>query len=424
MRLAKRAGVFLLPLLLILGCESETQVPSTEIPAQETGSPTADPEARPPQPAAQTAESARPSPADTLPALQFTRYPLPGATALLELMAELTPEQFETVLKLNRIDSTHAQKGDTLILPTPVPDRMRLSPFPDLIYSLRFQAKFILVSLRLQAWGAYEYGRLLRWGPTCSGKRSTPTHEALHYTNWKSRRRTSTDNANWILEWYFNINNSTGCSIHVYDLPGQPASHSCLRMTPDDASWVYDWAEQWVLTSDENLILRHGTPLIAFGEYDFDSPPPWTRLPEDPLAATLQAEEIQTVIDTLSTYEERQSYSRDGYLIAIWPDDDSRPFLIDDIKARFRGHPDFRFYRYHPMSARIFFLAAADHALDFAKLREPIEETGYKIEVMRISGYGRAKRVAGVASFVRARDEQTFLLESMRVPGLNYQTAV
>jgi lipoprotein-anchoring transpeptidase ErfK/SrfK len=95
----------------------------------------------------------------------------------------------------------------------------------------------LLISYPIEAFGAYEQGKLVRWGPTSLGKKSTKTPTGLFFTNWKSKETISTEDSSWILKWYFNLVNSTGVSIHQYGLPGYPASHACARLYEEDAKW-------------------------------------------------------------------------------------------------------------------------------------------------------------------------------------------
>jgi len=87
--------------------------------------------------------------------------------------------------------------------------------------------KLVLVSLRVQAFGAYEGGRLRHWGPTSTGRRDKPTPPGLYHANWKAKERTSTIDDEWLLRWCVNIENS-GISLHQYDLPGyRRATRAC-----------------------------------------------------------------------------------------------------------------------------------------------------------------------------------------------------
>jgi hypothetical protein len=219
------------------------------------------------------------------------------------LSDSLGTERFQQILKLNRIDLGHVRKGDSLIVPvgpggggTSPPDSLAGSPFPRLLAAIT-DPKLLLVSIRVQAFGAYEDGRLVRWGPTSTGRKEMPTPVGLYHVNWKDKERTSTFNEEWELRWCVNIDNSLGTSLHEYALPGRPASHSCVRLLAADAEWFYEWADQWQLTADGREIRENGTPVVIFGEYAYGARPPWKRLPEDPGAATLLPDEIASALE-------------------------------------------------------------------------------------------------------------------------------
>ena len=212
-------------------------------------------------------------------------------------IAALDSAQLTTVLKLNRIDEKHARRR-LLIVPDSIADELTYAPFPATLPQLDSVSKLITVSRRLQAFGAYEYGRLVRWGPSSTGRKETPTEEGLFFTNWKSRETISTDDSTWVLKWYFNIASGKGVAFHEYDLPGRPASHGCVRLLEADARWIFDWAEQWEVPSRKIVRkpLAYGTPVVIMGEYDYTGRAPWMELAENPRAAQVSAEEMDSVL--------------------------------------------------------------------------------------------------------------------------------
>ncbi|HXI21769.1 MAG TPA: L,D-transpeptidase [Gemmatimonadales bacterium] len=196
--------------------------------------------------------------------------------------AALDSAQRLTILKINRVDEAHARRR-ALVVPDRVGDELSYSPFPATVPALLEVPKFIVVSRRVQAFGAYEYGRLVRWGPTSTGKATTPTDSGLFFTNWKSRQAVSTEDPSWILDWYVNFIALKGVAFHQYSLPGRPASHGCVRLLEADAYWIYQWAAQWV-PGRGSKVKRYGTPVLVMGDYDYRAPAPWMELPTAPLA--------------------------------------------------------------------------------------------------------------------------------------------
>lgn len=197
-----------------------------------------------------------------------------------QLRSIRSPDTLSVLFALNRVDNSYLLSQDTLLVPdTFITDIKAYAPFPAHLEELEEIHKIVFISYSLQAFGAYEHGVLTRWGPVSMGKEATPTPTGLFFTNWKSVITRSTDNPDWIMEWYFNLDNSRGVSIHEFELPGYPASHACIRMLEADAFWFYHWADQWLLYSDTK-ISAYGTAAIIFGQYSFGKRKPWLKLAE------------------------------------------------------------------------------------------------------------------------------------------------
>jgi len=217
-------------------------------------------------------------------------------------------DSMSIILALNRVDYKHLFRQDSIILPdTFFKDLMAYSPFPKKLKFLKEVKKLILFSYPIQAFAAYENGVLTRWGPNSMGKKSTPTPTGLFHTNWRSKRAISTIDPEWIMEWYFNLENKLGVSMHEYDLPGYPASHACIRLTQEDAFWFYNWAESWKLLSSTQ-IGAYGTPVIIYGEYSFGGKKPWLELAGNSNALKISADSLQKEINPfLHTIQKRQA---------------------------------------------------------------------------------------------------------------------
>ncbi len=224
-------------------------------------------------------------------------------------------DTLNALLVLNRVDKKHLLRQDTLVVPdTFAADLNVYAPFPDSIATLKPINKIIFASYYAQAFAAYEHGIRVRWGPVSLGKKSTPTDTGLYYTNWKSQKTTSTVDRSWVMEWYFNIDNYGGVSMHEYALPGYPASHACMRLYRADAYWIYHWADQWLLKKNTQLA-AYGTPVLIFGSYPFDGRKPWLSLNEDSTALQVTAEDIsQLVAPSLQLILKRQT-QRDTVLL-------------------------------------------------------------------------------------------------------------
>lgn len=215
-------------------------------------------------------------PWDELPPspVRLSKRPVPGD--LEQLRCQYTREQIALLEKLNRTDANHLIRLGEIT----VPDRwdfreLDYSPLPAKWSWARGKQKALLVHQPSQVFGAYENGRLVRWGPVSSGSSKRPTPPGIYHLNWKSRGRRSTVNPRWYLAWYFNFINEHGISFHQYALPGHPASHGCIRLLERDARWLYQWGEQWKLDESGMLVQRQGTPVWIMDSYPYRKSPAW-----------------------------------------------------------------------------------------------------------------------------------------------------
>jgi hypothetical protein len=226
----------------------------------------------------------------------------------------ISTDSLQVLLYLNRVDKKHLLRQDTLIVPdTFYKDIRKYAPFPDSLEQLKKVHKIIFYAYSIQAFGAYENGSLVRWGPVSMGKKSTPTPTGLMHTNWKSLRAISTIDPEWIMNWYFNLDNLNGVSMHEYDLPGYPASHACVRLYQEDALWFYNWAEQWKLISNIE-IGAYGTPVLIFGNYPFGKRKPWLELATDSNALTITSGMLETELQKYMVVILERQTQRDSFL--------------------------------------------------------------------------------------------------------------
>lgn len=229
----------------------------------------------------------------------YYQYTLKTTNAEKELAALVGEDNVMAVWQTNRIDAANAKSGKVIVIPTSF-DIASRSPFPLELNAAADMPKLLIFSQRVQAFGAYESGKLVRWGAVSSGKQSTKTPSGLFSTNWKGKEVKSSFDDEWILKYNFNINNFEGIGFHQYEMPGYPASHSCIRLLMHDAMWLYDWADQWILSEDGQTRLAHGTPVIVFGEYEFGTTAPWKLLPENENATDVTEGELAKVVDGYS----------------------------------------------------------------------------------------------------------------------------
>lgn len=219
----------------------------------------------------------------------------------------------EIALAVNRTDKAFFAKMDSVIIPTDMSgDIAFYLPFPVEVPYLADVDKILFFSYLTQTFAAYENGILIYTGPTNMGKKKNPTPTGLFFCNWKAEETISTVDDEWKLLWNFNIANKGGIGFHQYDMPGFPASHSCLRLQEKDAKYLYEWADQWVLVDDENVKFK-GTPVVVFGSYPFGQPKPWLQLVKNPKALTISESEMEKVtapfLETILKEQEKKKKS-------------------------------------------------------------------------------------------------------------------
>jgi len=219
----------------------------------------------------------------------------------------------EIALAVNRTDKAFFAKMDSVIIPTDMSgDIAFYLPFPVEVPYLADVDKILFFSYLTQTFAAYENGILIYTGPTNMGKKKNPTPTGLFFCNWKAEETISTVDDEWKLLWNFNIANKGGIGFHQYDMPGFPASHSCLRLQEKDAKYLYEWADQWVLVDDKNVKFK-GTPVVVFGSYPFGQPKPWLELVKNPKALTITEIEMEKVtapfLETILKEQEKKKKS-------------------------------------------------------------------------------------------------------------------
>jgi len=231
-----------------------------------------------------------------------------------------TEKERYAILALNRLDSKNKWNADTLVVPAKVDTTlMEYSPFPMQLDVLSPVKKFVVFSYPIQAYGVYSNGSLVKWGPTSMGKKSAKTKTGLTFANWKKQLAISTVSSEWKLPYNFNIFNLDGIGWHQYDLPGYPASHSCLRLLMNDAKWLYSYADTWVLNPGGATTKAKGTAVLVYGDYPWGKRKPWRKLLNDPNSNNVSVEEMTKMIEP--------------NIEKILKEQDNREKVVDSIKA-------------------------------------------------------------------------------------------
>ena len=227
----------------------------------------------------------------------YTNWVLKSSDSVRKIFKEtFTPKQLQTIVALNRVDKNTFATVDTLLIPDQFDDDfLAYSPFPYTLSNAAEIEKLAIFSYEIQAYGLYEHGELIKWGPSSMGSKQNMTPEGLYFCNWKGEETVSTFDDEWILRWNFNLDNEEGIAWHQYSLPGYPASHSCLRLLEEDAKWMYEWADEWIL-ADKETVKAKGTPVIVFGSFNFNGRKPWLDLAKDSHANDISTETLNTLV--------------------------------------------------------------------------------------------------------------------------------
>lgn len=250
----------------------------------------------------------------------YSAWPMKGNDSLRKVFLNTYKgEELHSILALNRLDRKNMGQADTLIVPNKLESNfLAYSPFPEYVEAMSSIPKIAFFSYPIQAYALYENGKLVKWGPTSMGSKAHQTTRGLHFTNWKGKEVISTVSDEWKLKWNFNIANHEGIGWHQYSMPGYPASHSCLRLLEEDAKWMYDWGEQWVLNKGGATVRAKGNPVIVYGDYPWGQRRPWKKLMDDPKANDISEQQLTDIVTP--------------YLAEIKKEQDNRVKVLEEVK--------------------------------------------------------------------------------------------
>ncbi|HEY5974566.1 MAG TPA: L,D-transpeptidase [Geobacteraceae bacterium] len=174
----------------------------------------------------------------------------------LKLKWEDTPEglfgeQWQDVLRFNRVDRRHFYGGRSIKVPTRLEEVSGFTPLPATYPDAAADEKFILVDQAEMFLGAYEYGTLVFSLPVAVGieghrvpngefriDAADRKHRSNLYTIEEIGRRYP---MHYALRFYEDRNADGWPSyyLHGRDLPGHPASHGCIGLYDEEMQREY-----------------------------------------------------------------------------------------------------------------------------------------------------------------------------------------
>ncbi len=201
-----------------------------------------------------------------------------------ETLENVFGDRWETIARFNRIDRRHVYPGECLKIPRQLNDIRDYTPMPRQYQPAESHAKFILVDLSEEFFGAYEYGKLIFSGPVAGGTKnnSTPvgefritgyskTHESSLY---QIENTTKSYPMHYALRFYVN-RDGVSYWIHGRDLPGYPASHGCIGLYDEDMQHAYyKYPDKPVLEDAKKLYeWAVSTPANGHGLHELENGP-------------------------------------------------------------------------------------------------------------------------------------------------------
>ena len=203
-----------------------------------------------------------------------------------ENLERLFGEDWIYVARFNRIDRRHVYPGMTIKKPENMEDIRNYCPLPLRYEPAAKHSKYVLVDIREQWLGAYEYGELKFSTPAATGidGHLTPLGifriDARHQKHSSSLYKTKKGDARYPMDYAvrFHIDKErVSYWIHARDMPGKPASHGCIGIYDEqmqkrvygipaqpfinDAARLY----HWVADEEENMADDGNTAFIANG---------------------------------------------------------------------------------------------------------------------------------------------------------------
>jgi hypothetical protein len=180
-----------------------------------------------------------------------------------ESLERLFGDNWVYVARFNRIDRRHVYPGMTIKVPENIEAVKNYNPLPLHYGPAEKHPKYVLVDVKEQWLGAYEYGELAFSTPAATGIEGhlAPVGifeiDARHKTHTSSLYKTHKGDAQYPMDYAlrFHIDrNNVAFWIHARDLPGRPASHGCIGVYDEEMQKrVYGVPEKPVINDAARL---------------------------------------------------------------------------------------------------------------------------------------------------------------------------
>lgn len=155
---------------------------------------------------------------------------------------------YSNVVRASRREARLAYPGSLVCVPVVAKGEV-WTPMPKTYAPAEDVPRAIVVSLKDQFLGAYEYGKLVASFPIASGKSPKPTPVGDFKVMAKDKLHKSSlyekDGEPWPMPNAVKFTVFQGGAIwfHQGTLPGRKASHGCVRLLMEDSLWLFNWAQ-------------------------------------------------------------------------------------------------------------------------------------------------------------------------------------
>ena len=82
----------------------------------------------------------------------------------------------------------------------------------------------------------------------------------------------------------------------------------------DDAKYLYNWVDTWILNKGGATLKANGTPVIVFGDYEWGGKKPWKNLINDPASSDISLEAMDEIIEPLLNKILKEQQNREEVL--------------------------------------------------------------------------------------------------------------